>query len=298
MSTKLAAISGGKTSAEGLFRLMSTLFPNSGVISGMQVAANGTPDNTIKIPLGDIAIGNNNPSASSYYFHGWVTVQESLTIAANASGNPRIDAIVAYIDLSAPSNTTDNPAVLKFMSVAGTPAGSPSAPSGATIQAAVGASNPYYILADVAVANNFTTITTGNITNLSKASQGFTAFTPVWTSTGATPSIGNGQLYGKYIKIGKMVTYSGFLRYGSTTATGTGQWLFSLPFPAKDGLLDIGSAFMQHYNSSNWCGICLTYDQTTMQINGWNEPVEVGQSIPFAWGNLDILAFTFTYEAA
>ena len=168
MSTKLAKIDNGKTSEEGDSRLYSKLFGMSGVISAgdLLVTANGTPDNTVKIALGDVIIGNAAPSASNYYYHGWVTVQDSVTITANVSGNPRIDCIVAYVDKSAVSSaTSDNPSVLKFKDVTGTPAGSPVAPNTAAIQTSVGASNPFVVLANVNVANGFATIVTGNITD-------------------------------------------------------------------------------------------------------------------------------------
>ncbi len=74
----------------------------------------------------------------------------NLAITANASGNPRISSIVLYVDLAA-SPVSDGSGVAKVVSVDGTPAGSPTAPSGATIQAAIGASNPYITLANVTV---------------------------------------------------------------------------------------------------------------------------------------------------
>jgi len=52
------------------------------------------------------------------------------------------------------------------VAVAGTPNASPSAPSGATIQAAVGASNPYIVLANVLVGTSVTQINSSNITDL------------------------------------------------------------------------------------------------------------------------------------
>jgi hypothetical protein len=74
----------------------------------------------------------------------------NLALTANSSGNPRISSIVLYVDLAA-SPVSDGSGVAKVVSVDGTPAGSPTAPSGATIQAAIGASNPYIILANVTV---------------------------------------------------------------------------------------------------------------------------------------------------
>lgn len=76
----------------------------------------------------------------------------SVTIGTNSSGNPRIDAIVLYANLTASVNS-DASNVAALMDVQGTPAGSPSAPSASAIQSAVGSGNPYIILAYVNVAS-------------------------------------------------------------------------------------------------------------------------------------------------
>lgn len=86
----------------------------------------------------------------------------SGTIGNNTSGNPRKDAIVLYIDLAeSPTTTADD--VVKVAIVAGTPGASPSAPSDATIQSAVGGSNPFLRITNVTVAHNATSILTANI---------------------------------------------------------------------------------------------------------------------------------------
>lgn len=169
MSTKLNARNNGKTSEEGINRPVSQIISRDGVVndSDLLVAAAGTPDNTVRIPVGDVFIGTDSPSTTepSYYYHGWVTAEETVTITANASGNPRIDAIVAYVDLSVQDSTlSDNPGALKFAAIPGTTAASPVIPTDATTQASVGASNPWVLLAEVAVANGFSSITNANIT--------------------------------------------------------------------------------------------------------------------------------------
>jgi hypothetical protein len=69
---------------------------------------------------------------------------------------------VLYIDLGASPNT-DISNVAKAIAVQGTPAASPVAPLDAAIQTAIGASNPFIRLADVAVANGAVSIVTANI---------------------------------------------------------------------------------------------------------------------------------------
>ncbi len=87
-----------------------------------------------------------------------------LSLTANASGNPRLDSVVIYIDLAATSNA-DSTNVAKAKIVQGNPAASPSAPSDATIQASIGASDPFLRLADVLIASGDTTIENSNITD-------------------------------------------------------------------------------------------------------------------------------------
>lgn len=92
------------------------------------------------------------------------TTAINAAIGNNTSGNPRKDAIVLYIDLAeSPTTTADD--VVKTAVVAGTPAASPTAPDDAAIQTAVGGSNPFLRLADVAVAHNETEIEDIHVTD-------------------------------------------------------------------------------------------------------------------------------------
>ncbi len=111
--------------------------------TALNVQAKGTPDTTI-----DVLPGSALVQGVAYINTGTV----SFTIAANASGNARIDTVVLQADYAL---QTVRLAVLQ-----GTPAASPSAPS-LTQSANVLWEIP---LADIAVANGFTSITNANIT--------------------------------------------------------------------------------------------------------------------------------------
>jgi len=125
------------------------------------VAAQSSPNNTVQIAAGRAYVPN---STNTMVYSTYLDTTQNVTIAANGSGNARIDSVVLYIDLAAsPDATASN--VAKFFDVQGTPSGSPTAPSGAQILTAIGASNPYIILCNVAVANGFTTIVAGNLTD-------------------------------------------------------------------------------------------------------------------------------------
>jgi len=87
-----------------------------------------------------------------------------VSIDNNVSGNPRIDAIVLYINLAASPNS-DSSNVATLTKVNGTPAASPNPPSDSDIATAIGASNPFIRLANVTVANGAAQILNANISD-------------------------------------------------------------------------------------------------------------------------------------
>lgn len=191
MANYIALKDGGRTAEEGIMRLWRKTSSNGqGVVlqSDLQVTQRSTPDTQVDVQVGDIFIAYQN-----YAYYGWADAINTLTITANSSGNPRIDAVVAYVDLAVVSSVSShNPNAMKFLVVAGIPAGSPSVPSASTIQAAVGAGNPYYILAQVTAANGFSTITNANITDKrSRYLQGNSGSLPPFSYSGVPP-VANG----------------------------------------------------------------------------------------------------------
>ncbi len=92
------------------------------------------------------------------------TATENKPITSNASGNPRIDTVVLYIDLAATPNA-DGSGVAKLENIEGTPAASPTAPNDTEVGTQIGAANPFMRLADVYVASGATTILNANITD-------------------------------------------------------------------------------------------------------------------------------------
>lgn len=83
------------------------------------------------------------------------STSSQVTIADNVSGNPRIDSICIKVDTSAMPNANASN-VATIVAVQGTPNPSPVAPS---IPA------NFLLLANIAVANGFSSITTANITD-------------------------------------------------------------------------------------------------------------------------------------
>lgn len=146
--------------------LASRLVSVSGVfdVAGNQflVEQSDTPAMSVDVRQGYAFIAKSN---LQMVYPVWLKTEDAqVAITSNSSGNSRIDSIVLYIDLGASANPTISN-VAKLIAVAGTPAGSPTAPDSTAIQAAIGASNPYLVLANVTVASGATTIVNANISD-------------------------------------------------------------------------------------------------------------------------------------
>jgi len=222
--------------------------------------------------------------------------QTTLTIAANASGNPRIDRVVLRLDPSADEVTVE---VLQ-----GTAASSPSAP--ALTQTDTGTFE--VSLAQVAVANGAASIGSGNVTDertftsvpytpalsslrpaspvkgqriyetdtgldkvwngsawVAPQSEGYYAnWTPAITGTGANPTGASGT--GRYTKVGKNV--KGWGRITGFSYAGAGAMRLSLPeTPASTG-------------GSTRLGFCQLYNSSTNGISHWQLELASGTAQP------------------
>lgn len=67
-------------------------------------------------------------------------------------------------------------------------------------------------------------------------------FATVWTGSVTNPSLGNGTLSMKYMKIGKGLFVRIHLFTGSTTTYGSGYWNFSMPYSTAVNNVPLGSA--------------------------------------------------------
>jgi hypothetical protein len=159
--------SGASAMSEDVFlALLTDIVRVSGVFytsgTSLKVQAQASPDMTVKVKAGRAYLLATNGNCYPVIVD---TDTNTSSHGANSSGNPRIDSVVLYVDLSASPNS-DATNVAKIAIVAGTPAASPSAPNAAAIQSAIGASNPYIVLSNEAIASGATSITTGNITDM------------------------------------------------------------------------------------------------------------------------------------
>ena len=190
MSNYIAIRDGGKSSEEGLmkpwYRLFSSGVPISFNSTSLKATQRGAGANmSVDVAIGDVALADTN-----YVFWGWSDAVNNVSIGAADPTNPRIDIVVAYLDKAVVSSASNNnPGALKFVSVAGTAAPSPTAPSDGTIQSAVGASNPFVKLAQVSVAALASSIVNANITDIrSDISYRGSVATSSWSNLNQVPT--------------------------------------------------------------------------------------------------------------
>ena len=158
-------IRNGETACDekGLSNLAIAFMALSGIVSQNDylVEAQGTPDNTVKVNPGRIYVKTTD---GTMMYGAYLDSSQNVAISPNVSGVTRTDSIVVYFDLSVAPNA-DASNVAKFYDVTGPTDGSQDPPTNAQILAAIGSTNPYFILANVSVANGFTSINNGNITD-------------------------------------------------------------------------------------------------------------------------------------
>lgn len=298
---------------------LSRLLGSGDVIEGLGVVATTSPSMAVVVQQGSAGI-NTGTYPDSYRY--WCAIDttagtpagESVTITTANPSNPRIDVIVGYIDLAvtASSGTANNPNnMFKLVAVAGTPAGSPSAPNNAAIQSAIGASNPFMILANVLVGTSVTSINNGNITDrrsyvqVNNNSLGVAAqsWTPTWTGV----TIGNAVVTGKYTLDGKKLKGRLSVIVGSSTVV-TGNIQFSLPqtaisYPGTANVALIGWGTIYDVSGGIVYKTEITYVSTTTAgvgvepANGtWVTTTNANASFPVATASPDEWFFTFEVE--
>lgn len=153
----------GKTDEQGHYRLPSIITAGTALLPGLAVTQNSPLGLSVLVAAGDYRIDTGN----GYAYHGWNNTSTAVALSTADGSNPRIDSIVIYVDKTAATSASppNNPGIAKLIKVNGTPNVVPTAPNGATIQSAVGAGNPYIVLADVRVNALATTVTDANITD-------------------------------------------------------------------------------------------------------------------------------------
>jgi hypothetical protein len=193
MANKVFNMAGGLHSAAAYSAFEDALYGSCVANDSSLAVSAGTGMNVT------VAIGNGLISTGTGFARRIATdATNTVSLTAASTANPRIDAVVAYIDNAVTPTTSvvDNTnGVLKFKSVAGSPAATPSAPTAQAIQSSVGAGNPYMVLAYVAVAKNATAA--GAITDVRKIA-GSTRLVMSNVDIGEGAPLPEGTIYGVY----------------------------------------------------------------------------------------------------
>ena len=128
---------------------------------------------------------------------------------------------------------------------------------------------------------------------------GWTAFTPTFGASAGSPALGNGTIGGRYKRLGKTVTFTAKMTWGSTTNSGTGFLRFGLP-SARISTVDFLGDAMLLDSSAGTAGYvtatCLAGGTDNFVLIGAAAGGFVTNTIPFTFGAGDIVRWGGTYE--
>lgn len=138
------------------------------------------------------------------------------------------------------------------------------------------------------------------ITPLNALTPVYNIYTPVLGNTGSAPSIGNGVIWGQYLKIGRFVHFSTTLSMGSTTSLGTGSNVtWSLPVPRGPGLVNATCIGIRQ-GVQTFLGVGDNYNTSSIRIlfeNNGQPPAYWRHDSPANWGNSDQFRLVGSYQA-
>jgi hypothetical protein len=136
----------------------------------------------------------------------------------------------------------------------------------------------------------------------------WSTYTPGWfAETGTNPTLGNGTLTGRYLKVGRTVDWVVQLTWGSTTAAGSGgsseNWMFGLPAAPAAGFTQRIVNVDAYNGSLHYSGNAI-YATTnggvfrTLVSNRADTNTVWDSTAPFVWAASHILYASGRYEAA
>lgn len=129
-----------------------------------------------------------------------------------------------------------------------------------------------------------------------------TNFTPTWGNTGTANTLGNGTLTGNYIQMGKLVFFESTLLWGSTTASGSGIWTFTVPVAGTplfgfSAIMYDGSAGI-YYNGAVAGSTTTVYVAEAVNNATPAQFAGVATAVPFTWATSDYIYIRGWYFAS
>jgi len=133
-------------------------------------------------------------------------------------------------------------------------------------------------------------------------SDGWTSYTPTWSSTGTQPAIGNGILDGAFQRVGRGLKFRIRLIPGSTTTFGTGTYF--LTAPAATGALvppQVMTAILYDTSTGGWyshIGYLPTSSSAIQFPRGNGSTDQFGATTPVTLANGDVFIVEGVIEVA
>ncbi len=160
-----------------------------------------------------------------------------------------------------------------------------------------------YYATDTGVLSISDGVSTWTVISTTPASVPWTSYSPVWTSSGTAPSIGNGILSGFYYQIGHQIAVRIYLQFGSTTTGGTGGWSLSLPVQAASTNPQTVTLYAVA-SGSVWGGIGVINPSGTVVSpylsTSSTDPrlTQAAATAPVSWANTNGLVLEGVYESS
>ncbi|MEV8548309.1 hypothetical protein AB0L04_00440 [Streptomyces glaucescens] len=129
----------------------------------------------------------------------------------------------------------------------------------------------------------------------------WTSYTPTWAGATTNPTLGNGTLTGRYMKVGRTVTAEIKLTTGSTSTYGSGIWRWSLPAAAASAHDAVGTAFVGDASAGYSIGVAYvsaSNTDVTVYVGSPTAGAAVSGSHPQTFAAGDRVWITVQYEAA
>lgn len=127
---------------------------------------------------------------------------------------------------------------------------------------------------------------------------GWTNYTPNFSISGGTFTLGNAIVSGKYVQVGKTVNVYVDFNWGSTTSvSNSNPWIISLPIPVKGNA--IGSAWILDSGSRYYIGVSKPSSSTSLNVFSSESSLnrEITSISPMGWATGDAVNLSITYEA-
>lgn len=203
---------------EAVLKQLAGAFPAwQGVVGATDLAVTAGAGLSVNVAAGEAFIAGTDSSTLQGAYHVLNDAAVNLPLAAADATNPRNDLVIARVRDQEYVGAVSSWAVEVLT---GAPAAVPADP----------ARPPTSMdLARVRVAAGAVSVVAANIDEGRTRVGDWIGYTPVWTTAGTAPALGNGSLAGRYRLIGRTMFLSIALTIGTTTTTGTGVWAFSLP---------------------------------------------------------------------